>query len=152
MQAVTQATDSAAQAIELLESGHYQQGADMALRVVGGTMTAVLSDTKTAPWSDGRGYRPHWRIRLMQGRRSYTFDFYGSINDGNKPTPPTPTAYTILSCITWYDPGTLNDFCDAFGYDNAAMARSTYNATVREYRNLCRLFTEEQRELLANVQ
>jgi len=150
MNTTTTTKDSAKKAVELLESGQYKEGADMALRVVGGTMSATLSDTKNAPWDDGTAYRPHWKVQLKNDGKSYTFDFFDSIHNGKTRPSPTPTAYDILACLTWYEVGTFENFCNEFGYQKG-QARSTWKAVVREYENLCRLFTEEQRELLSNI-
>ena len=68
-----------------------------------------------------------------------------------------PTVYDILSCLTKYDPGTMNDFFSEMGYevhdaDDIFCFLNTYNAVVKEYRDLCRIFTEEQMEMLREIQ
>lgn len=150
MNTTTTTKDSSKKAIELLENGQYHEGADMALRVVGGNMSVTLSDTKNAPWDDGTAYRPHWKVQLNSDGKSYTFDFFDSIHNGEKSPVPTPMAYDVLACLTWYEVGTFENFCNEFGYPKG-QSRSTWKAVVREYENLCRLFNEEQRELLANI-
>lgn len=67
-----------------------------------------------------------------------------------------PTPYDILSCMQKYDVGTMNDFFDEFGYevhsaDDMFCFMNTYNAVVKEYRDLCRIFTEEQMEMLREI-
>lgn len=67
-----------------------------------------------------------------------------------------PTAYCILACLTKYEVGTMNDFFHEFGYevhdaDDIFCFLNTYNAVVKEYRDLCRIFTEEQMELLREI-
>jgi hypothetical protein len=63
-----------------------------------------------------------------------------------------PSEYDILACITKYDPGTFNDFCSDFGYDNdSKKAEKTYFAIQEEWENVRRIFTEEQLEELQEI-
>lgn len=67
-----------------------------------------------------------------------------------------PNAYTILSCLEKYDVGSLDDFIHEFGYDpkntkDWANVTHIYNAVVQEYRDLCRIFTPEQIEMLREI-
>ena len=68
-----------------------------------------------------------------------------------------PTAYDILACLQKYDVGTMNDFFHEFGYevhsaDDMFCFMNTYNAVVKEYHDLCRIFTKEQMEMLREIQ
>lgn len=68
-----------------------------------------------------------------------------------------PTPYDILACLEKYEVGTMNDFFHEFGYevhsaDDMFTFMNTYNACVKEYRDLCRIFTEEQMEMLREIQ
>lgn len=68
-----------------------------------------------------------------------------------------PTPYDILACLQKYDVGTMHEFFDEFGYevhgvDDMFCFMNTYNAVVKEYRDLCRIFTEEQMEMLREIQ
>jgi hypothetical protein len=64
-----------------------------------------------------------------------------------------PTAYDILACLTKYDPGTFEDFCDNFGCDtDSRKAKKTYRAVMDEFLNVSRMFTESEREELAEIQ
>lgn len=67
-----------------------------------------------------------------------------------------PTPYDILACLTKYEVGTMNDFFHEFGYeihnvDDMFCFLNTYNAVVKEYYDLCRIFTEEQMEMLREI-
>ena len=67
-----------------------------------------------------------------------------------------PTPYDILSCLEKYEVGTMNDFFDEFGYevhsaDDMFRFMNTYNAVVKEYHDLCRIFTAEQMEMLREI-
>lgn len=68
-----------------------------------------------------------------------------------------PTPYDILACLQKYEVGTMNDFFDEFGFeihsaDDMFSFMNTYNGVVKEYRDLCRIFTEEQMEMLREIQ
>lgn len=116
-------------------------------------MKATLSDTKAAPWEDKESrYRPHWRITLKGPGGSYTFDYFASINDGMNGAPE-PTAYDVIACLPWYDPGTFANFCSEYGYDeDSRKAEQTYRAVKAQAANLARIFpSEADREGLAAV-
>ena len=67
------------------------------------------------------------------------------------------TEYAILSCLEKYDVGTIRDFVREFGYevhswDDVEHIQKTYDAVVREYHNVCAIFTTEQIEKLREIQ
>jgi hypothetical protein len=60
-----------------------------------------------------------------------------------------PKLYDILTCLTKYNPGTFENFCSEFGYDeDSKSAEKTYNAVKEAYINMCRLFSDEELEIL----
>lgn len=64
-----------------------------------------------------------------------------------------PSAYDVLSCLTIYDPETHKDFCDNYGYDiDSISALRTYKAVQNEYENLSRLYSNDELELMAEIQ
>ena len=93
------------------------------------------------PWSEA-----HYKEKVM------------AIKDLDKlKSEAKPTEYDILACLTKYDPGTMNDFFSEMGYevhdaDDIFCFLNTYNAVVKEYRDLCKIFTEEQMEMLREIQ
>lgn len=63
-----------------------------------------------------------------------------------------PSVYDILACLTKSDPGTFEDFCSNFGYDeDSRTAERIYFSVQKEYAQLARLFTPEQMEELAEI-
>ena len=65
--------------------------------------------------------------------------------------------YHILACLEKYDVGSIDDFMDEFGYEinstrDFTNLLNTYNAVVKQYNDLCRIFTEEQMEMLRKIQ
>ena len=63
-----------------------------------------------------------------------------------------PSVYNVLACLTKYDPGTFEDFCSEYGYDeDSRTAEQIYFAVQKEYAQLTKLFTPEQMEELADI-
>ena len=63
-----------------------------------------------------------------------------------------PDEYDVVSCLQMYDVGTFSDFCNEFGFDeDSRKAERMYIATINEYKSLERIFTEEQLEILRNI-
>lgn len=97
--------------------------------------------------------RDIYKITLTSKGRTYKFNFGQSlIKSGSKPRVK-PTAYDVLCCLTKYDPGTFEDFCNEFGYNtDSRKAEKTYKAVQDEYLNVSRLFTETELELMKEIQ
>ena len=80
---------------------------------------------------------------------------YNFLNNGTRDTihyPIAPTAYDVLACLTKNDPGTFEDFCSEFGYDeDSRKAEKIYNAVLDEWKNVCALFTDEEIEQLQEI-
>ena len=67
-----------------------------------------------------------------------------------------PNAYNILACLGKYEVGSMDDFMQEFGYEiksakDMANFIQIYNAVVKEYNDLCRIFTTEQMEMLREI-
>ena len=64
-----------------------------------------------------------------------------------------PTNYDILASITSYDPGTFENFCSDFGYDiDSKKAERIYNSVLEEWKNVQIIWTDEEIELLKEIQ
>ncbi len=100
-------------------------------------------------FDDDKEERDIYRITLKRANRSYSFKFGQSIaNQGQE-----PTEYDVLACITKYEPGTFENFCSEFGYiTDSRKALKTYNAVCREYKGVCRIWNQAEREALAEIQ
>lgn len=95
--------------------------------------------------------RPLYNVTITTPRGSYSFNFWDSFY--NKEHKKKPNAYDVLACMTKYNPGTFSNFCSDFGYDeDSRTAEHIYFAVQEEYSNLCRIFTAEQMEALADIQ
>ena len=70
--------------------------------------------------------------------------------------PKNPKVYSILACLEKYEVGTMDEFMAEFGYEirnakDIANFIETYNAVVKEYNDLCRIFTPKQMEKLREI-
>lgn len=73
-------------------------------------------------------------------------------NEFLKKAAAQPNAYDVLACITKYDPGTFENFCSEFGYDeDSRTAERIYFAVQKEYSQLARIFTPEQLEEMQEI-
>jgi len=67
--------------------------------------------------------------------------------------PKYPDNYSILACLTTFDPGNFDNFCCDYGYDNySRTAEKIYNAVKNEYQNLCMLYNDDELKLLSKIQ
>lgn len=63
-----------------------------------------------------------------------------------------PTEYDILAAVEKYSYDSFSDFCSEFGYSiDSISARETFLACGEEYAGLRRIFTEEQMEMLREI-
>ena len=84
---------------------------------------------------DDKVSRDLYRVRIKRKGKQMAFTFGANLNGDE------PTAYDILACLTKYDPGTFEDFCSDYGYDeDSRKAESTYKAVCKEWRNVERVF------------
>ena len=64
-----------------------------------------------------------------------------------------PTAYDVLSRLQKYDVGSFEDFCSEFGYDtDIRTGKKIYKDAVKEYNNVCKIWTDEEVEQLQEIQ
>lgn len=131
-------------------------------------------------FDDDKQTRDIYRFTIKKGERKYTATFGQSIvNSGTatadhvftddyirmgRPYPnkdgsdykqkrKAPRAYDILSCLTKSDPGTFEDFCADFGYNtDSRKAEKVYFAVQKEFKGVCSIWNEAEREQLADIQ
>lgn len=106
---------------------------------------------KNEAWADGRDM-DHWKCKLTTRGRSYTFDFWMGIGHKGK----KPTLYDVLACITKYDPGDFQSFCDEFGYESSPPSdyprvHKIWKGCVKEFNAVKRLFSQEAIEELYEI-
>jgi hypothetical protein len=63
------------------------------------------------------------------------------------------TPYTVLASLTKYEPGTFENFCWDYGYDNdSRKAEKMYEAVKEEYAKLCTLYSDKELEEMQAIQ
>ena len=67
-------------------------------------------------------------------------------------TGDRPSAYSILGCLTKYEPAdNVDDFAAEFGYEKPSEALRVYEAVKKEYSSLCALFNSEEMSEMAEI-
>ena len=100
-----------------------------------------------AHFDDDKESRDCFRVTFSKGRRRLVIKFGQSLNrsDGAGGTPPHP--YNILAGLTKHDPGSFDDFCDEFGYDqDSRRALRTYRLVCDEWKRVSAFFTADELE------
>ncbi len=65
----------------------------------------------------------------------------------------SPSLYSVLACLTKYDPIDFNSFCSDYGYDaDSITAKKTYKSVVKEYDKVCSLFNDDEIEAMQAIQ
>jgi len=100
-------------------------------------------------FQDDKQTRDIYQITLKRENKKFKFTFGQSImNNGIE-----PTEYGVLSCLTKYDPGTFEDFCIDYGYNNGSIkAKKIYKNVVKEYKNVIELWNAEEIEQLKEIE
>jgi len=92
--------------------------------------------------------RDIYEVKLQKNGKLFVFRFGQSVNN----VGIAPSEYDILACLTKYDPGTFEDFCDNFGYDfDSRNAEKIYKAVLREWDNINTMYSDEEIELLQEI-
>lgn len=91
-------------------------------------------------------------------RRRWEYMTYSEKNKASaelaqKQKEARPDCYDVLACLTKYDPGTFEDFCAEYGYDeDSRTAERIYVAVQNEFANLKRIFDPEQLEAMREIE
>jgi hypothetical protein len=128
-----------------MATNYYTQQANDFAKKYNVKLHVFHNETEYRPYfSNEKECRYVFKCRLVRGRRSYTFRFGQSLAEGSN----APSLYDILACLTKYDCGTFEDFCNEFGYEvhndfytgHNKESMKIYKAVCREYKAVCRLF------------
>ena len=118
----------------------YTQQAENFAAKYGVTLEILGCDYKQM-WNETQK-RSVFKLRLKRAGKSYTFEFGQSINAGNT----SPDMYSVLACLTKYDPESYGDFCSEFGYERYdENTGRTNKQTERTYRSVCKEFAAVER-------
>ena len=133
-----------------LEPNEYNTAAADFLVNTGTVFTAQFKETARY-FDEDTHVRDIYTIVLKNSNHRYRFNFGQSLKDsdgGN--TPPTP--YDVLACLTKYEVYSFEDFCGDYGYDtDSRKAYKTYKKVLKDWKNVERLFSSEQMEILRDI-
>ena len=91
--------------------------------------------------------------KLRREHKTYSFPFYDSVANYNK--GERPSKYDVLACLDTYDYiNGIEDFANEFGYDlceNYKETEKIYKACMKQSEKLHGLFTDEELEMLAEI-
>jgi len=94
--------------------------------------------------------RDIYNVILKRGNREYAFKFGQSLADSG--SGKKPSAYSILTCLVPHDPGTFDEFCWNYGYnDDSIKALNIYNKVVDEFKSLCTLYSDAELSMLGEI-
>lgn len=128
----------------LIDNSQYHKAVNLVAKKFNIKLKIKDIEYKTMQW-DKNQQRYVFKLQLLRGRKSYTFEFGQSISKGSE----EPNLYDVLTCLQKYDVGTFEDFCGDFGYDlDSRTAEKTYKAVVKEFEAMERLFSSEELEVL----
>jgi len=141
----------------------YDRQASGFLRTTGATIEKKYLKTGKH-FADDTQDRDIYSIIIRRGNDAMQFDFGQSIQSTQEraeamrkampfyPQAFAPSNYDILACLQKTDPGTLHDFCLDYGYDeDSKKAEKIYDAVVKEYKGLCRLFSDKELEAMQEI-
>jgi hypothetical protein len=132
------------QVAALIEGGKYEKAANLAAKKLGIKLDVLSVEYGKHFYNDTQKMYI-FKLKLSKGGKKYTFNFGQSIAKGGE----EPTLYDVLACLQKYDVGTFNDFCSMFGYDGDS--EKIYKAVVKEFEAMQRLFTDEELEILSEI-
>lgn len=63
-----------------------------------------------------------------------------------------PSAYDVISCLTYYDPGSFEDFCSEYGYETDSItAKKIYKKVKKEWAGVQSLFSDDDINYLREI-
>jgi hypothetical protein len=135
----------------LINNSQYNEAVNLVAKKFNIKLKIIDSTYKCMQW-DKNQPRYVFKLQLLRGCKSYTFEFGQSIAEGSN----EPTLYDVLTCLQKYDVGTFEDFCGMFGYNLDSIlerkkAKTIYKAVVKEFNAMERLFDSEELEVLQMI-
>lgn len=123
-----------------------------------------LGCNKNDIWEDDFS-RDNYLVNIITPKGNMQINFWDSKNNTDKNYQRKrcgysrihPTEYDILSVITKYDVGDIEDFIFEFGWKfekkgDFKRIQTMYEECKKEYEDICRCFTEEQIKALQEIQ
>ena len=94
-----------------------------------------------------------WLSKIDYDLRMIIGGGHGQVKSDYIHRPKAPSEYSILACLTKYDPESFEDFCSEFGYDSdSKKAEQAYLGVKEEWSNVCRIWNDSEIEELCEIQ
>ena len=78
---------------------------------------------------------------------------FGTVKSDHIKRPAPPSEYSVLACITKWDPESFEYFCSEVGYDtDSKTADRVYAGVKEEWLNVCRIWNDSEIEELCEIQ
>ena len=143
---------------QLANIDNYQEKADFFLKQTKTTFVYKFAKVVKGFPNDNKDKekRNSFEITLKNQKASYTFNFYGSINDYQQ-GKQTLTPYDVLACLTKTEPSlSLQGFMSEYGYEIESQSdykriNKIHEAVINEYANLKRLFSQSELEAMTEI-
>lgn len=141
----------------------YEQDAKDFLTRCGAKMTFERVGLFAPTWSTG-GFNSRsvltFNVTISTPRGIMTVVFYDSVfctERYKEDKSYHPSEYDVLSALQKYDVGTIDDFVQEYGYEvkkwsDVKKIEKTYKLCKKEYKDLCRIFAENQMEELREIE
>jgi hypothetical protein len=149
------------QVAALIEGGKYEKASNLVANELGIKLDVISHEYGKHFYNDTQE-RYIFKLKLSKGGEKYTFNFGQSIAKGAE----EPTLYDVLACLQKYDVGTVKCFAADYGYTDPTYYKGlddkgidkeiekvvkVYKAVCREYAAMQRLFTDEELEILSEI-
>lgn len=101
--------------------------------------------------------RDIYQVTLSNRRHTFKFNFGQSVRSsasGRKiaDAGDRPTAYDVIAAMAKHHPGSIQEFCEEFGYDpGSEEVECIYIMYGREWEAVRQLFTEEELEIYKEI-
>jgi hypothetical protein len=112
-------------------------------------------------FDDDKHKRDRYLITFIKGDKTMTLIFGDSIANTEKRAQSRinkpPSAYSVLACLTKYQPESLLDFVRDYGYphdtrEELKRAEHIYRKVCIEWDDVTRMWNDEELELLREIQ
>lgn len=135
----------------------YEKQAKDFLKLCGASIKFKYCGLEIPPWGIAQHDVYDCTIRTRRGEM--TVHFYDSVTGTDKRANGNVhcvTEYDVLSCLQKYDVGSMEDFFGEFygkieSVDEFRRFERTYNAAVKEYEDVKRCFSEQEIEMLCEI-
>lgn len=97
-----------------------------------------------------------YRVTLKNKKHSYNYEFFDSIKNTQDNSSLKYNFYSVLACLGFYTPDLFDEFCSEFGYEfknetEYIKTKSIHLACLDQNKNLRKLFTSDELELLSEI-